>query len=215
MPAKGGYLLVAGGGAILLWSGLRGKSWSVVIRDLVSGQNPDKAPAANPINTSASVTPVQPVPDASAQVGAGLFGGIQATVTGQAIANDAMRYVGRPYVWGGAPLTGGWDCSSFVNWVIGHDLGLSIPEASSYDGSTHGPTTLSYLSWTLPQRVANAVTPAKAALLAEPGDILVDPGHMGIATGNGEMISALNPQLGTTTSSIASTMVIPTTVERL
>lgn len=43
MPVKGGYLLAAGGGVILVWSGLRGKSWSAVLRDIVSGQKPEMA----------------------------------------------------------------------------------------------------------------------------------------------------------------------------
>jgi resuscitation-promoting factor RpfB len=38
MPVKGGYLIVAGGGAILLWSGIKGHKWSTVIRDVLSGQ---------------------------------------------------------------------------------------------------------------------------------------------------------------------------------
>jgi hypothetical protein len=61
MPAKGAYLAIAGGGAILLWSGLRGKSWSTVIRNLVSGQSPGKAANVNPVNSSTPVTPAQSV----------------------------------------------------------------------------------------------------------------------------------------------------------
>ena len=38
MPVKGGYLLVAGGGAIVLWSGIRGHKWSTVLRDIISGK---------------------------------------------------------------------------------------------------------------------------------------------------------------------------------
>jgi hypothetical protein len=38
MPVKGGYLIVAGGGAILLWSGIRGHKWSSVLRDVISGK---------------------------------------------------------------------------------------------------------------------------------------------------------------------------------
>lgn len=52
MPVKGGYLLVTGGGAILLWSGLKGKSWSSVLRNLIAGKNPLSAIPSNPINTS-------------------------------------------------------------------------------------------------------------------------------------------------------------------
>jgi sulfite reductase alpha subunit-like flavoprotein len=38
LPVKGGYLLAAGGGALLLWSGIKGHRWSTVLRDLVSGK---------------------------------------------------------------------------------------------------------------------------------------------------------------------------------
>jgi hypothetical protein len=54
MPVKGAYLAIAGGGAILLWSGLRGKSWSTVLRDLISGKNPASAPAANSVSSVSS-----------------------------------------------------------------------------------------------------------------------------------------------------------------
>jgi hypothetical protein len=50
MPLKAGYLLVGAGGIALLWSGLRGKSWSVVVRDLLSGKNPTSAANVNALN---------------------------------------------------------------------------------------------------------------------------------------------------------------------
>lgn len=52
MPVKGGYLLLTGSGAILLWSGLKGKSWSSVLRNLVAGKDPTTAAASNTINTN-------------------------------------------------------------------------------------------------------------------------------------------------------------------
>lgn len=38
MPIKAGYLLAAGGGAILFWSGVKGHKWSTVLRDLIAGK---------------------------------------------------------------------------------------------------------------------------------------------------------------------------------
>lgn len=38
MPIKGGYLLAAGAGGILLWSGINGHMWSATLRDLLSGK---------------------------------------------------------------------------------------------------------------------------------------------------------------------------------
>lgn len=40
MPVKGGYLLIASAGGLLLWSGLTGKAWSTVVRDILAGKNP-------------------------------------------------------------------------------------------------------------------------------------------------------------------------------
>lgn len=46
--------MIAGGGAILLWSALEGKSWSTVLRDIISGQNPATAPNTNAITAGAA-----------------------------------------------------------------------------------------------------------------------------------------------------------------
>jgi hypothetical protein len=52
MPIRGGYLLAAGGGAILLWSGFRGRNWSTSLRDLISGK-PLPTTSSNPIVSAA------------------------------------------------------------------------------------------------------------------------------------------------------------------
>jgi len=44
MPIKAGYLLLAGGGAIIIWSGVRGKPVTNVFRSLIGGENPAKIP---------------------------------------------------------------------------------------------------------------------------------------------------------------------------
>lgn len=38
-------------GTILLWSGVKGKSWSTVLRDLLSGINPEATPTTNAFGT--------------------------------------------------------------------------------------------------------------------------------------------------------------------
>lgn len=48
----GKSLAVTFSGTILLWSGIKGKSWSAVLRDLVSGKNPQLSPTANPLGSS-------------------------------------------------------------------------------------------------------------------------------------------------------------------
>lgn len=43
MASKGTYLAIAGLGGIFAWSGIKGKSWSEVFRNLIAGKNPSKA----------------------------------------------------------------------------------------------------------------------------------------------------------------------------
>jgi cell wall-associated NlpC family hydrolase len=202
MPGKATYLAVAGFGGIFVWSALKGKSVSGVFRDLISGKNP------------VSATTTQQIAGTGAP---GTAGFSTAGGTGNAIADVALAYQGHCYKWGGAPGPNGngcWDCSSFVNWVLGHDLGGPIPGQNGYNGSSHGPTTLSYIAWTQPRTVYKG-TPGKAAATAQPGDIVVDAVHMGIAIGHGQMISALNSSLGTRVTGIQGVMIPPTFVKRL
>ena len=114
------------------------------------------------------------------------------SVTGQQIASDALLYKGQGYVWGGhGSAPGDWDCSSFVSYVLGHDLGFQIPGGSwskvTANGTQHGPTTLDYMLY------GTSVNLDKIA----PGDLIVSVEHIGICIGNGQMISAQDPQDGT------------------
>lgn len=156
------------------------------LKAVVQGRDPRTAAAgANAI--TGTVSPV--VPDAPA-------GG---TATGQQIAADALAYQGHLYKYGGAPGTNGqnpWDCSSFVNYVLAHDLGLSIPPVPPFnDGASHGPNTILWLAWTGVTRI-----PLKDA---GAGDIFCWQTHMGIATGPDSMISAQGPD-GTPSTVVAT-----------
>jgi Lysozyme like domain len=51
MPLKGGYLFLAGIGGLFAYSGLKGKSLSSALRDVISGQSPANALAANGITS--------------------------------------------------------------------------------------------------------------------------------------------------------------------
>jgi peptidoglycan DL-endopeptidase CwlO len=175
----------------VLWSGFKGKKVTGAFRDLISGKNPQAETLAYPIST------------ASSAFGYGSNVGVSASATGtgfgSAIANDALQYKGAGYVWGGSPAkgVGNWDCSSFSNWVIGHDMRLAIPlyAAGSYTGSSHGAPTGVWLVWT----GAFTINRKDAA----PGDVCVWQTHMGICIDNGQhMISALNPSLGTQVTTI-------------
>src|ERR1700751_850088 len=98
MPVKPTYLLIAGGGALVLWSGFKGKRVTGAFRDIIAGKNPQSETLAYPIST---------VPGA---YGYGSNAGVSAssvgTGFGNAIANDALMYKGAGYVWGGSPAKG-------------------------------------------------------------------------------------------------------------
>jgi cell wall-associated NlpC family hydrolase len=115
-------------------------------------------------------------------------------VTGDQIAADALRYRGHPYVYGA------WDCSGFVNHVLGQDLGMALPGGvRRFRGPPpHGPVVADYAGW------AGAVTvgsPQRGDLAVWPGE--GPDGHIGIVLAPNQMISALDPAYGTAVTAIA------------
>lgn len=179
-----GVALTAGAvGALLLWSGFAGKGVLAGVQGLIKGVAPADIPAAN------AITP-PPAPVAAS-------GG---TTGGQSLASDAEKYIGSGYVFDGAPATGDghWDCSSFVNKVVGMDNGLAIPgyAAGTYKGTSHGPVAL---TWSL-SPLANTIGTNGADAL--PGDLCCWQTHIGIAIGGGVMVSARSTKSGTGKSTI-------------
>ena len=85
------------------------------------------------------------------------------------VVGVAMRYLGVPYVWGGAS-PGGFDCSGFVMYVYGQ-MGVSLPH---YTGA----------QWNV------GVPVARGDL--QPGDLVFFDGlgHVGIYIGGGQFIHA-------------------------
>src|SRR6266849_4865848 len=143
MAIRGISIAMLSAGGILVWSGLNNKKITQTIQDLVQGKQPQPGPSGG---TVSNVSPGS----GGTVIGAG-------SASGQAIAQDALQYQGRGYVWDGAPANGlgNWDCSSFVNWVVGHDMQLGIPGDAHYTGASHGPNTLVWLAsiGTLTRRV--------------------------------------------------------------
>lgn len=184
MPLKPSYLLLAGGGAIIAYSGLRGKNVGSAFRDVISGQSPKEALAANAI--------------IGGSAGSVAGGGVPFTGDIGAIASDAMRYQGLGYVWAGSGSKPGiWDCSSFVSYVLNKDLGIAIPgyKPHTFGGRGHGPTVAVYRVWTGAHTVSSP----------QPGDLVCfGVSHIGIYIGNGKMISALNTRSGTVVSNVFS-----------
>ena len=83
----------------------------------------------------------------------------------------AMRYLGVPYVWGGAGPSG-FDCSGFVMYVYAQ-VGVSLPHYT-------------VAQWNYP----NSVSVPRSQL--QPGDLVffAGLGHVGIYVGNGQFIHA-------------------------
>jgi hypothetical protein len=126
-----------------------------------------------------------------------------ARTSGVVIAAAAERYEGQGYVYGGnASRPGVWDCSSFVSYVLGHDLKLSLP-GGKWGGpgmppGSHGPVVTSYAAW---QGATTVTTPQAGDLCCFVGS--GPNGHIGIAISSREMVSALNPAVGTVRTPIA------------
>jgi cell wall-associated NlpC family hydrolase len=185
MPLNGRALFSTGVGVLFVWSGIRG--WSVLgtLGDVLVGKKPSQ-PVLNPLQIAA-------------QNGGG--SNVSGVSIGNAsgIAGIAMQYVGHAYHFGGAPGRDGskaWDCSSFVNYVVGVKAGMAIPGNSpgKYTGTVHGPATGVWAAWTGMDTVKRADIQA--------GDILLWFGHMGIAISNTSVVSALNSRVGTKVTEI-------------
>ncbi len=89
---------------------------------------------------------------------------------GASIVSIAMRYIGVPYVSGGS-TPAGFDCSGFTQYVYAQ-VGISLPRTADA------------------QRYAGRVVSASEA---RPGDLIWEPGHIGIYLGNGQHIAARRP----------------------
>lgn len=97
-----------------------------------------------------------------------------------AMLQEAEKYLGFPYVWGGSSPSTSFDCSGFVSWVINH---------SGWDVGRLGA-----------QGLCDICTPVSAAN-ARPGDLIFFKGtydtpgvsHCGIYVGNSMMIHCGDP----------------------
>jgi cell wall-associated NlpC family hydrolase len=181
MPVNGRALTATAIGTLFIWSGVKG--WSILgsIGDLVSGKVPSQ-PVINPLQLANDSGASQGLGDAPS-----------------GLAGIATQYIGHAYRYGGSPGPDGngkWDCSSFMNFVIGIKAGRAIPgySAGKYNGKVHGPTTAQWALWNGMSTISRSQVTA--------GDILVWGAHMGMATSNTSYISAHSPKLGTTITAI-------------
>ena len=121
----------------------------------------DPPPTVAPATTTAP-TPPPPVPTIPAGPGH------------PQAATIALRYLGVPYLWGGASPATGFDCSGLVMYVYAQ-LGISLPHYAAAQYQLGTPVDRSQL---------------------EPGDLVFFDAlnHVGIYIGNGQFVHA--PQTG-------------------
>lgn len=103
---------------------------------------------------------------------------------GAQVAAYATQFVGNPYVYGGASLTGGADCSGFTMAVYAN-FGVSLPHNAAAQSGCGTPVSLSDL---------------------QPGDLLFYDngggiGHVALYIGGGSVVHASNPETGIKISS--------------
>lgn len=179
-------VVLIGIGAYLAWFGIHywrsAVAWpSDPIKALLTGK-PLPANGAVEPDLSQLTTPVAPTATGTVQ-----------DVNGIIISNDAQKYVGAGYVYGGnASSVGKWDCSSFVSKVLGEDFGLILPGGGrwgdpGYPPHSHGPGSTQYMLYGTGVDLSQVIA----------GDLIVSVEHIGICIGNGQMISARDPALGT------------------
>lgn len=185
-------LVLLGIGMYLAWFGVHywrtDQKWPTdPVKSVLQGKGLPSAAKEASINLTSDISSV-------AQSGTGgsssPAGG--SSSTGSAIADAALRYRGQGYVWGGnASNPGNWDCSSFVSYVLGHDLHMALPGGHwgdpGFPPNSHGPTTIQYMVFGSPIGLAQV----------QAGDLIVSTEHIGIAISPTQMISAQDPQLGT------------------
>jgi cell wall-associated NlpC family hydrolase len=92
-------------------------------------------------------------------------------VTGDKVVAEALKYLGVPYLWGGASPTSGFDCSGLVMYVY-KKFGVSLPHRSLYQANYGTPVSKDDL---LPGDLVFFYTPIS---------------HVGMYVGGGLMINA-------------------------
>ncbi|MEG0918738.1 MAG: NlpC/P60 family protein [Anaerovoracaceae bacterium] len=96
------------------------------------------------------------------------------TLSGSAVVEEAKKYLGNPYVYGGNSLTRGIDCSAFTQQIY-DKFGKDLPRTSSS------------------QRSVGKSVPYSQA---KPGDLICYSGHVAIYAGNGKIVHAARPGKG-------------------
>jgi cell wall-associated NlpC family hydrolase len=185
----GGYLTWFG---VHYWRSANVKWPSDPIKAILTGKG---LPVADHPPSARSVLAQNLASVGAGAAAAGAAAGVSAT--GSQIADDALKYQGQGYVFGGnADRPGNWDCSSFVSYVLGHDLHLPLPGGKwgdpGFPPHSHGPTAAIYRMYGTPINRGQV----------QAGDIIAWSDHVAIATSATDAISAHSPSIGTTVTNI-------------
>jgi len=146
------------------------------ISQLQSYQAPDAATSAAFATTLDKVSPTTATTSASTDLGVDLSTAAP-TTSQQAVVDEAKKYLGLPYVWGGTSISSGVDCSGLVQSVY-KSLGYDLPRLSADQ--------------------ARSGRPVASMADAQPGDLIAwdnssrnnGADHIAIYVGNGKMIEA-------------------------
>ena len=104
----------------------------------------------------------------------------------QSMLDFAAQFIGNPYVWGGTSLTEGADCSGFVQQIY-KTFGYNLPRVAE-DQSQYGTKI-----------------PVEDA---QPGDLILYEGHVGLYIGNDQIVNAMNEDQGIGISSATYTNIV-------
>lgn len=141
------------------------------VEQAVSAVTPAPEPEPEPVRaTTTSRTSTTTSDDTSSTESSTLGAAVPASANGSTIVSIAARYVGVPYVYGGT-TPDGFDCSGFTSYVYAQ-VGINLPRTSSDQAA--GGTQVSRAN-------------------AQPGDLIYQPGHIGIYAGGNTMIDAPRP----------------------
>ncbi|MBO3086647.1 C40 family peptidase [Cellulomonas sp. zg-ZUI188] len=139
---------------------------------VVTAEKPPPPPPVKvkPVAASRSAARAATTTSTTAAAPAAANSAVPQSVSGNAVLEIAARYVGVPYVSGGASPAG-MDCSGFVSYVYAQ-LGISLPRTSS---------------------AIKAAGTVISRAEAQPGDLIWSPGHISIYAGGNEQIDAPRP----------------------
>ena len=145
----------------------------------------DKAETIPKVPEVSYVNGVPVVSGAAGAPGAVAVASVPTEVSGvrTSLVQNALQYVGNPYVWGGTSLTNGADCSGFV-LAIYSQYGIYLPHSSS--GQSMYGTRIN----------ASQARPGDLFFYSNGGGI----GHVGIYIGNGQIVHAATESVGITVS---------------